>query len=116
MRTVIAILLLLTGAKAAEPPAYAVIEKVAGAVGFYTADGRQAGHVPVGPFPHEAVLSPDLRTLYVSVNGVLWMTENAMGANRIAIVDVTSMRKTGEIDLGRFHRPHGIALLPSGHL
>ena len=26
------------------------------------------------------------------------------------------MRKTADIDLGRFHRPHGIALLPSGQL
>ncbi|HEV2445887.1 MAG TPA: beta-propeller fold lactonase family protein, partial [Candidatus Sulfopaludibacter sp.] len=93
-----------------------VVEKVAGAVGFYTVDGRQLGLVKVGPFPHEAVLSADGRTLFVSVNGVLWMTEDAQGANTIAVVDVATMRKTADIDLGRFHRPHGLALLGDGRL
>ena len=101
---------------AADRPALAVVEKVAGAVGFYTEDGRQVGLAQVGPFPHEAVLSADGRTLFVSVNGVLWMTEDAQGANAIAVVDVATMRKTAEIDLGRFHRPHGLALLRDGRL
>ena len=117
MRSAIGITLWLAAAcSAAEKPYLAIVEKVAGAVGFYTEDGRQVGHVPVGPFPHEAVLAPDGRTLYVSVNGVLWMTEDAMGMNRISIVDVAGMRKTADIDLGRFYRPHGIAILPSGQL
>lgn len=117
MRSVIGVMVWLAAAcLAAERPYMAIVEKVAGAVGFYTEDGRQVGHVPVGPFPHEAALSPDGRTLYVSVNGVLWMTEDATGMNRVSIVDVAGMRKTADIDLGRFHRPHGIALLPSGQL
>ncbi len=96
---------------AGDPQAYlAVVEKVAGAVGFYSESGKQLGEVKVGPFPHEAALSRDGRTLYVSVNGVLWMTEDKLGNNTIAIVDVPSMRKVRDIDLGRFHRPHGIAL------
>ncbi len=66
----------------------------------------------VGSFPHEAVLSRDGRFLYVSVNGVLWMTEDKLGTNTIAVVDVRAMKKAADIDLGRFHRPHGIALVP----
>lgn len=97
---------------AAERPYIAVVEKVAGAVGFYSEDGRQLGWTKVGNFPHEAVLSRDRHLLYVSDNGVLWMTENKLGSNTISIVDVDSMKKVGDIDLGRFHRPHGIALLP----
>lgn len=93
-------------------PYVAVIEKIAGAVGFYTEDGRQLGQVKVGSFPHEAVLSRDGHLLYVSVNGVLWMTEDGLGANTIAVVDVRAMKKVGDIDLGRFHRPHGLALVP----
>jgi len=89
----------------------AVVEKVAGAVGFYSENGKQLGLVKVGPFPHEAVLSPDGRLLYVSDNGVLWMTEDANGYNAISVVDVHAMKKLRDIDLGRFHRPHGIALL-----
>jgi serine/threonine protein kinase, bacterial len=41
------------------------------------------------------------------------MTEDAMGTNSIAVVDVPTMTKTGAIDLGRFHRPHGLAYDPA---
>lgn len=100
--------------QATDHPYIAVIEKVAGAVGFYSEDGRRLGRVPVGPFPHEAVLSRDGRMLYVSVNGVLWMQEDQQGNHTLAVVDVRAMRKVRDIDLGRFHRPHGIALTVDG--
>jgi len=102
---------LLLGADVSPPPYIAVIQKVAGAVGFYTEDGRQLANVKVGNFPHEGVLSADGRELYVSDNGVLWMTEDSLGANTISVVDVDTMKKLHTIDLGRFHRPHGIALV-----
>ncbi len=70
--------------------------------------------IGVGPFPHEAVLSRDGKLLYVSVNGVLWMTEDKPGNNTMAVVDVHAMRKVRDIDLGRFHRPHGMALTATG--
>jgi len=95
-------------------PYLAIVEKVAGAVAFYSEDSKQLGRVNVGPFPHEAALSKDGTLLYVSVNGVLWMTEDKLGNNTIAVVDVRAMRKVRDIDLGRFHRPHGIALTASG--
>jgi YVTN family beta-propeller protein len=102
---------------AAEAPAYlAIVEKVAGAVDFYTESGKALARVPVGPFPHEAVLSRDGRVLYVSVNGVLWMTEDKQGNNTIAVIDVQTRRKLRDIDLGRFHRPHGIALNAAGDM
>ena len=92
-------------------PYLAVIEKQAGAVGFFAEDGKLLAEVKIGSFPHEAVLAPDGR-LYVSDNGVLWMTEDAMGTNTISVVDVHTMKKVDQIDLGRFHRPHGIAIVP----
>ena len=95
-----------------ETPYIAVIEKVAGAVAFFSESGRQLAQVKVGPFPHEAALTPDGKLLYVSINGVLWMTEDTQGANAIAVVDTQSMRMVKTIDLGRFHRPHGIAIVP----
>jgi YVTN family beta-propeller protein len=111
------VLALSTAAVASAGPApyIAVIEKVAGAVAFYAEDGTRLGEVKVGPFPHEAVLSADGRLLYVSDNGVLWMTEDKLGYNVISVVDIQAMKKLYDIDLGRFHRPHGIALV-SGHL
>lgn len=98
--------------RAGEIPYIAVIEKVAGAVGFFTEDGKQLGQVKVGSFPHEGVVSKDGRLLYVGNNGVLWMTEDSMGTNTISVVDILAMKKVTDIDLGRFHRPHGMAWLP----
>lgn len=101
----------------AASPYIAVVEKVAGAVAFFDEEGHQLAQVKVGAFPHEAALSPDGKLLYVSVNGVLWMTEDKQGLNSIAVVDTKSMRLVKTIDLGRFHRPHGIAIVPgSSHL
>jgi YVTN family beta-propeller protein len=97
---------------AADKADLAIVEKAGGAVSFYTVDGRALGRVKVGNFPHEAALSEDGRRLYVSNNGVLWMTEDTMGGNTISVIDTETMKKLYDIDLGRFHRPHGIALLP----
>ena len=97
-------------APAVPKPYLAIIEKVAGAVGFYTEDGRLLAQVKVGSFPHEAALKDG--RLYVSDNGVLWMTEDRMGTNTISVVDVGAMKKVDEIGLGRSYRPHGIAFVP----
>jgi YVTN family beta-propeller protein len=97
------------GAESARP-AFAVVEKAAGFVGFYSEDGRRVGEVKAGNFPHEGVLSWDGRWLYVTDNGVLWMTDEGEGDNTVTVIDVGAMRKAGTIDLGPFRRPHGIAL------
>lgn len=107
---------LLGALPAADRADLAIVEKVGGAVSFYTVDGRAVGRVKVGNFPHEAALSGDGRRLYVSNNGVLWMTEDTMGGNTISVIDIETMTKLYDIDLGRFHRPHGIALLPKSNL
>jgi YVTN family beta-propeller protein len=90
----------------------AVVQKIAGSVGFYTWDGKRVGEVKVGTHPHEAVLSADKRLLYVTDNGILWMTYKGEGGNTISIVDVKARQKVGVIDLGANRRPHGIDLDP----
>lgn len=90
----------------------AIVEKKAGKVGFYTEEGQRLGEVQVGRYPHEMAFSPDRRLLYVTDNGMLWMTDPGEGGNSISIIDVRSRKKTGVIDLGNFRRPHGIAVLP----
>lgn len=102
----------LAGDLVAADPYIAVVEKVAGAVAFFSEDGKQLAQVKTGNFPHEATLSPDGKLLYVSNNGVLWMTEDSLGTNTISVLDVKEMKKLYDIDLGRFHRPHGIAMVP----
>ena len=96
----------------AEAPAMAVVEKKSGMVAFYSATGNRLSEVKVGTFPHEMVFSPDRRLLYVTDNGLLWMTDKGEGGNTISIVDAGARRKVGVIDLGIYHRPHGIAILP----
>jgi YVTN family beta-propeller protein len=99
-------------AQSNEKPYLAVIEKIAGKVGFFSEEGKELKQVKVGNFPHEAILSKDGKYLYVSDNGVLWMSDSAEGSNTISILDVHLMKRIGEINLGKFHRPHGLALVP----
>jgi YVTN family beta-propeller protein len=99
---------LLASTTAAEKATLAVVEKVAGEVGFYTADGRRLAGVRVGTYPHEIILSPDGKYLYVTDNGILWITEQGEGGNTISIIDLATRRKSGVIDLGEYRRPHGI--------
>jgi YVTN family beta-propeller protein len=112
-RSLLLSLLFVSLSSGQDRPALAIIEKAAGFVGFYSAGGQRAGEVKVGSFPHEGVLSPDGRLLYVTDNGVLWLTDEGDGGNTVSIIDVRAMKKTGAIDLGRFRRPHGIALDPA---
>src|SRR5579863_8898264 len=59
-RLLIPLFLSYGSSSASNPRPYlAIVEKVAGAVAFYSEDGRQVGKVAVGPFPHEAALSRD---------------------------------------------------------
>jgi YVTN family beta-propeller protein len=93
---------------AGQTAAFVIGEKLSGSIGFYDANFNRIGDVKVGTHPHEIVLTPDGKTLYVADNGVMWMTETAPGDNTVSIVDIASMKRTATIDLGQFRRPHGI--------
>jgi YVTN family beta-propeller protein len=88
----------------------AIVEKKAGAVGFYSPEGKRLAGVRIGEHPHEIVLAPDGRMAYISNNGILWMQDAGQGGNTISIVDVKSRANLGTIDLGEYRRPHGLAL------
>ena len=96
----------------AQDAAMAVVEKKTGKVAFYTADGKRLSEVKVGLYPHEMAFSVDRRLLYVSDNGVEWMTDTGKGFNTLSIIDVAARKKVGIIDLGNYYRPHGILVLP----
>jgi DNA-binding beta-propeller fold protein YncE len=103
---------LLAGWLAAQEPALLVVEKKVGEIAFYTSAGERVAGVKVGETPHEMVLDPDGRRLYVSDNGVLWMDYEGPGGNTISIVDVKARKKVGVIPLGKYHRPHGMSFDP----
>jgi DNA-binding beta-propeller fold protein YncE len=96
----------------AQKAAFAIVEKKAGEVAFYTAEGRRLSGVKVGEHPHEIVTSPDRRTAYVSDNGILWMQYAGEGGNTISIIDLAARKKLGVIDLGKNRRPHGMDVDP----
>jgi YVTN family beta-propeller protein len=92
-------------------------EKVSHSVGFYRADGGRIVSIPVGKHPHELVLSADGKYVYVSDNGMLWMTDPGEGGNTISILDIGQRKRIGVIGLGNYRRPHGLDLDPrSGRL
>ena len=94
-----------------------VVQKGDDSLGFYDAEsGRRLARVAVGTKPHELATSADGRTAYVTLYGVDRYTEDAEGGHAIAVVDLAGRKKTGEIDLGRHHRPHGIERGRSGRL
>lgn len=112
----LALLISLSTSALGQEATLAVVEKISGSVGFYSADGRRVGGVEVSTHPHEMILSPDKRFLYVTDNGILWMTHAGEGGNTISIIDVAARRKVGVIDLGNYRRPHGIDVDPRSGL
>ena len=112
MRKLLLLLLLSCGlalSASGQTAAFVVGEKAAGSIGFYDAEFHRLGGAKVGTHPHEIVLTPDKKTLYVADNGVMWMTETGLGDNTVSIVDIASMKRTATVDLGKFRRPHGIS-------
>jgi len=94
----------------AQGPTLLILEKGQSALGFYSLAGQSLASVPVGPHPHEMVLSADGRYLYCTDNGTMQIEQPGVGNNTVSIVDVTTRKKAGEINLGNYRRPHGIDL------
>jgi YVTN family beta-propeller protein len=95
-----------------------ILHKKAQSLGAYDPDtGRKRGEATgVGPVPHEMVSSSDGKRLYVTNYGVERFSDVATGANSISVVNLATLKKEATIDLGRFHRPHGIERGHSGRL
>jgi YVTN family beta-propeller protein len=78
-------------------------------VGFYdAASGAVQQTIAVGKKPHEMALSRDGRLAYATLYGIDLYTQPDEGGRAIAIVDLQKRAKLGEIDLGKYRRPHGI--------
>ncbi len=96
----------------AQPPTYLALFKGTSTLAYLGADGKVLASVPVGRNPHEMVFSSDRKLLYTTDNGTMRIEHAGQGGNTLSIVDVAAKKKIGEIPLGQFHRPHGIALDP----
>jgi DNA-binding beta-propeller fold protein YncE len=94
-----------------------VAHKHADEVGFYDVDGfRLLTTVAVNRRPHELALTKNRKLLYVSDYGLERWTDDAEGGRTLSIIGVPARKKIGEIDLGRFRRPHGMEFGRSGML
>jgi YVTN family beta-propeller protein len=100
--------LLASAAANAETPMLLVLLKGANALGYYTMEGKLVATVPVGEHPHEMVLTPDGKTLYITDNGTMRIEHAGKGGNTISIVDVHARKRVGRINLEKNYRPHGI--------
>ncbi len=115
MRLMFFLSFMALGGLAAAEPFLVVVEKKANEVGFYNNSGTRVAGVPVGQTPHEMILDPDGRHLYVSDNGVLWMDYQGPGGNTVSIVDIQEQETVGTISLDDFHRPHGMDIDPQSY-
>jgi YVTN family beta-propeller protein len=97
-------------------PVLLVSQKAAKSVAWYTLGGKLLAEVGVSDHPHEIVLSPDGERLYVTDNGVMQIENAGEGGNKVSVIDVPKRSKLGEIDLGKWHRPHGVDLCADGAL
>jgi len=95
-----------------------ILHKRAESVGAYDPDtGRKRGiPTPVGPKPHGMISSSDGKRIYITNYGVDTFTDVAAGGNAISVVNLATLKKEATIDLGRYHRPHGIERGYSGRL
>jgi DNA-binding beta-propeller fold protein YncE len=60
-------------------------------------------HIPVGPGPHEAAISPDGKWGFISVYGIA-----GQPGNQVAVIDMAEKKVARMIDLGTYTRPHGM--------
>ncbi len=97
-------------------PVLLVSQKAAKSLAWYSLAGELLHEVAVSDHPHEFVSSPDKTRLYMTDNGVMQIENAGEGGNKVSIIDLEAGERIGEVDLGQWHRPHGIALCPDGTL
>lgn len=74
------------------------------------ASGRALATLPTGQGPHEVVVSRDGRLAVVTDYG------SRSGGSTLTVIDVPGLKVVRTINLGEYHRPHGIAFLPGDSL
>lgn len=93
-----------------------VSQKAAKSLAWYSLGGELLHEVPVSDHPHEFAASPDRTRLYMTDNGVMQIENAGQGGNKVSIIDLELRERVGEVDLGRWHRPHGIDVCSDGTL
>jgi len=86
-----------------------VLNKAEASVSLLDAgSGRELAKIQVGSGPHEVAISPDGTTAVVTNYG------QRRPGNTLTVIDLVAMRARATINLGDYHRPHGIQYFPDG--
>ena len=85
-----------------------VLQRGSRALGIYDLAGNQVAAIPIGGYPHEMDLSPDGRFAYSTDSGTMPDEGPGSGGHAVAIIDLITRKKAGEIGLEKFRRPHGV--------
>lgn len=101
-------LLVLCSVVWGQSAALLILQRGSSALGIYDLAGNALATIPIGGYPHEMDLSPDGRFAYSTDSGTMPAEGPGAGGNAVAIIDLTMRKKSGEIPLEKFRRPHGI--------
>lgn len=93
-----------------------VVNKLDAIIEFFNADHGLLGSIKVPSNPHEILLAPDQRTAYVPIYGDGIYGNNVHPGHHIVIVDLPTMKRIGEIDLGEYQAPHGVTMDAAGYV
>ena len=91
-----------------------VLHKLEGSFGYYDVQtGQQLALIKTRPYPHEICLDQAREKIYIAEMGVRGIESEGPGGHTIAVFDIRSGQRTGEIDTGSYDRPHGVATFGS---
>jgi DNA-binding beta-propeller fold protein YncE len=94
-----------------------MIDKRGSLVRFFDpATLKETGTVDIGGIPHELAISPDHRFAYIPIYGDGVYGANPNPGHVIAIVDLTTRKMTGTIDVSPAIAPHGLRVDEKGIL
>ena len=94
-----------------------MIDKRGNLVRFFDpATLKETGTVDIGGPPHELAISPDHKLAYVPIYGDGVYGANPHPGHIIAIVDLTTKKQTGTIDVSPAIAPHGLRVDDKGTL
>jgi len=94
-----------------------MIDKRGNLVRFFDpATMKETGTVDIGGPPHELAISPDKKVAYIPIYGDGVYGANPHPGHIIAIVDLTTRKMTGTIDVSPAIAPHGLRVDEKGLL
>ena len=94
-----------------------LIDKVGAHIRFFDpVTLKEIASLEVSVNPHDLAISPDHKTAYVPIYGDGVYGRNPYPGHEIAIIDLTSHKLAGTIDISPYIAPHGIQIDRSGFI